>query len=116
MGFNNNSPIFINHDQNYINNIYSDISSIIHHIEKNTNFLIEHAYGDGNINELNLIIDNFITTEENSCLRLSKELNIPLISFDARLRALANQLKIQTINMDDLVMLSEYKNNFFCRK
>ncbi|UMO35405.1 GreA/GreB family elongation factor [Acinetobacter baumannii] len=113
MGFNNNSPIFINHDQNYINNIYSDISSIIHHIEKNTNFLIEHAYGDGNINELNLIIDNFITTEENSCLRLSKELNIPLISFDARLRALANQLKIQTINMDDLVMLSEYKNNFF---
>lgn len=113
MSFENQSPIFIEHDANHINRIYSDISNLIKHIETNQNFIIEHAYGDGSINELSLIIDDFITTEENSCLRLSKELNIPLISFDARLRALANQLKIQTINMDDLVMSSKYKTSFF---
>ncbi|MDC5046635.1 GreA/GreB family elongation factor [Acinetobacter baumannii] len=113
MSFDNESPIFIEHDTNHINRIYSDISNLIKHIETNQNFIIEHAYGDGSINELSLIIDGFITTEENSCLRLSKELNIPLISFDARLRALANQLKIQTINMDDLVMSSKYKTTFF---
>lgn len=113
MSFDNNSPIFIEHDTNHINKIYSDISTLIEYIETHQNFLIEHAYGDGSINQLNLIIDGFITTEENSCLRLSKELNIPLISFDARLRALANQLEIETINMDDLIMSSKYKTNFF---
>ncbi|MNS40606.1 hypothetical protein D3C72_729300 [compost metagenome] len=113
MSFDNNSPIFIEHDTNHINRIYSDISTLIKHIETHQNFIIEHAYGDGSTNQLNLIIDDFITTEENSCLRLSKELNIPLISFDARLRALANQLEIQTINMDDLIMSSKYKTNFF---
>ncbi len=90
MSFDNKSPIFIEHDAHHINRIYSDISNLIKYIETNQNFIIEHAYGDGSINELSLIIDGFITTEENSCLRLSKELNIPLISFDARLRSLAN--------------------------
>lgn len=113
VSFDNKSPVFIEHNTNHINRIHSDISNLIKHIETHPNFIIEHAYGDGSINKLNLIIDGFITTEENSCLRLSKELNIPLISFDARLRALANQLEIQTINMDDVIMSSKYKTTFF---
>ncbi|WP_416224716.1 PIN domain-containing protein, partial [Acinetobacter pittii] len=115
MSFNNNSPIFIEHDIKQANEIYSDIKKILSYIETTPSCSIDSAYGDGNINSMDLIINNFLTTEENAFIRLSREKKIPLLSFDARLRAIANQLDILTINMDDFTIFFSptSKNDFF---
>lgn len=109
--FDKESPVFVEHDYSHEEEIINNLEYIFDYIENNANFIIESAYGDGKIHELDNIINDLLTQEENSCLRLARGLGLPLVSFDARLRALSKQVGINTINMDDIIISHQTKTD-----
>ncbi|WP_151868021.1 PIN domain-containing protein, partial [Acinetobacter soli] len=99
----NGVPRFIEHDRDNAKKILIDLQEILDFID-NKNFVCEASYGDGHTHELDDVLANFLTTSENSTIRLAREKKIPVCSFDARLRALIHQYGMETINLDDLVI------------
>ncbi|MFW1744599.1 GreA/GreB family elongation factor [Acinetobacter guillouiae] len=111
--FNKNSPIFVEPNLTYEQKILDDLTYILDSIENNANYIIESTYGDGNLSEMDMLLYDLLTPEENSILRLCRGVKIPLVSFDARIRALSKQVGITTLNMDDIIMHYQPKENSF---
>jgi hypothetical protein len=108
---NGDRPIFVPHDPVDSVNISKHLEEIIYFIEKYCS--LENAYGDESLSELDIAIHELLTKSESAILRLCREKKLPLVSFDARLRALAHQANIETVNMDDVVLSLLKKGNAF---
>jgi len=82
----------------------NDLKSIIEYIESNMN--VTSAYGNNSNSEIIEALNKFLPETDKAIIRLCQEKSLPLLSLDARLRALAHQAGVNTINFHDYLSLS----------
>ena len=68
------------------------------------------AYGNNSNSKIIEALNSFLPEIDKSIIRLCQEKSIPLLSLDARLRALAHQAGVDTINFHDYLLLGTSTN------
>ena len=91
--------------------IRGDLSNLLDFLENYTE--VCPAYGSCINNEFYKKIKDMLLDVDLSTLRLCKEKNLPLLSFDTRLRLFANLLDIETINMNEYLRIVMGNDDFF---
>ena len=91
--------------------IRDDLSNLLDFLENYTE--VCPAYGSSINNEFYKKIKDMLLDVDLSTLRLCKEKNLPLLSFDTRLRLFANLLDIETINMNEYLRIVMGNDDFF---
>lgn len=92
-----------------LNNRKVDTQILIDYIENN--FKILPAYGNDSHSDIVKAISETYPESDKSIIRLCQEKHIPLLSLDARLRAIAHQADVLAINFYDYLTLSEKDYN-----
>lgn len=82
----------------------NDLKFLVEYVE--SNMQITPAYGNNSNSKIIEALNSFLPETDKSIIRLCQEKSIPLLSFDARLRALAHQAGVDTINFHDYLLLS----------
>lgn len=82
----------------------NDLNFLVEYVENNMQ--VTPAYGNNSNSEIIEALNSFLPETDKSIIRLCQEKSIPLLSLDARLRALAHQAGVDTINFHDYLLLS----------
>ena len=82
-----------------LNNRKDDTQNLIDFIE--SNFNVVPAYGNDSHSDIVKVINEHYPDSDKSIIRLCQEKSIPLLSLDARLRAIAHQADVSAINFYD---------------
>ncbi|MGP5060449.1 PIN domain-containing protein [Psychrobacter celer] len=82
----------------------NDLKFLVEYVE--SNMQVTPAYGNNSNSEIIEALNSFLPETDKSIIRLCQEKCIPLLSLDARLRALAHQAGVDTINFHDYLLLS----------
>lgn len=85
-----------------------DLKFLVGYVESNMH--VTPAYGNNSNSKIIEALNSFLPETDKSIIRLCQEMSIPLLSLDARLRALAHQAGVDTINFHDYLLLSTSKN------
>lgn len=91
--------------------IKDDLDSLLDFLENYVE--ICPAYGSNINNELYGQIKDFLLDVDLSILRLCKEKDLPLLSFDTRLRLFANYLNIETIDLNEYLKMAISDDDLF---
>lgn len=86
----------------------NDLKFLVGYVE--SNMQVTPAYGNNSNSKVIEALNSFLPETDKSIIRLCQEKSIPLLSLDARLRALAHQAGVDTINFHDYLLLSTSKN------
>ena len=86
----------------------NDLKFLVGYVE--SNMQVTPAYGNNSNSKIIEALNSFLPETDKSIIRLCQEMSIPLLSLDARLRALAHQAGVDTINFHDYLLLSTSKN------
>ncbi|MFZ3075761.1 MAG: hypothetical protein WA114_06265, partial [Psychrobacter glacincola] len=82
----------------------NDLKFLVEYVE--SNMQVTPAYGNNSNSKIIEALNSFLPETDKSIIRLCQEKSIPLLSLDARLRALAHQAGVDTINFHDYLLLS----------
>lgn len=82
----------------------NDLKFLVEYVENNMK--VTPAYGNNSNSEIIEALNSFLPETDKSIIRLCQEKSIPLLSLDARLRALAHQAGVGTINFHDYLLLN----------
>lgn len=91
--------------------IKDDLDSLLDFLENYVE--VCPAYGSHINNELYGQMKDFLLDVDLSTLRLCKEKELPLLSFDSRLRLFANHLNIETINLNEYLKIMMNNDGLF---
>lgn len=91
--------------------IKDDLNSLIYFLENYTE--VCPAYGSKIDNDYYEQLKDMLLEVDLSTLRLCKEKELPLLSFDTRLRAVANLLNIETINLNEYLKITINNDDVF---
>ncbi|WP_352286687.1 PIN domain-containing protein [Psychrobacter sp. GW64-MNA-CIBAN-0177] len=86
----------------------NDLKFLVEYVE--SNMQVTPAYGNNSNSKIIEALNSFLPEADKSIIRLCQEKSIPLLSLDARLRALAHQAGVDTINFHDYLLLSTSTN------
>lgn len=81
----------------------NDLKFLVEYVE--SNMQVTPAYGNNSNSKIIEALNSFLPETDKSIIRLCQEKSIPLLSLDARLRALAHQAGVDTINFHDYLLL-----------
>lgn len=82
----------------------NDLKFLVEYVE--SNMQVTPVYGNNSNSEIIEALNSFLPEIDKSIIRLCQEKSIPLLSLDARLRALSHQAGVDTINFHDYLLLS----------
>lgn len=82
----------------------NDLKFLVEYVE--SNMQVTPAYGNNSNSKIIEALNSFLPETDKSIIRLCQEKSIPLLSLDARLRALAHQAGVDTINFHDYLLLA----------
>lgn len=86
----------------------NDLKFLVEYVE--SNMQVTPAYGNNSNSKIIEALNSFLPEADKSIIRLCQEKSIPLLSLDARLRALAHQAGVDTINFHDYLLLGTSTN------
>lgn len=86
----------------------NDLKFLVEYVE--SNMQVTPAYGNNSNSKIIEALNSFLPEIDKSIIRLCQEKSIPLLSLDARLRALAHQAGVDTINFHDYLLLGTSTN------
>lgn len=86
----------------------NDLKFLVEYVE--SNMQVTPAYGNNSNSKIIEALNSFLPETDKSIIRLCQEKSLPLLSLDARLRALAHQAGVDTINFHDYLLLGTTTN------
>lgn len=93
--------VFHETDTSILKKRSDDLKYITDFLEKNAE--IVPAYGNDFQSDIQKVLQQYLPEIDKSTIRLSQQYDLILISLDARLRALASQVNVKTINGNDFL-------------